>query len=178
MKELRWHWKNGCAGLGGKGGRWCCRAGGAHWCLYSLLTFKGHFLCPASLQGYTGSKRDERRGSSFFGAKHAALQGPGQSGPPAPGSGKQVTSRGQSLGIRKTMFGHSTQNHRRRYGEEPGKHRTTEKGGRQGRGLEFKGRPSSPCWPAWGQAEASLACDLSWGLWPPLPSPTQHLEIF
>lgn len=36
------------------------------------------------------------------------------------------------------MFGHSTQNHQRRYGEEPGKHRTIEKGGasEQGSGVQ------------------------------------------
>ena len=113
-------------------------------------------------------------------ALHSNIQGQDKA-PPCPsslGSGKQIISHGQSRGIRKTMFGHSTRNHQRRYGEETGKHRTIEEGGRQSRDLEFKGPPSSPCWPAWGQAKVSLACDLSWGLWPPFPSPTQHLEIF
>lgn len=89
---------------------------------------------------------------------HSNIQGQDKAlPPPSPGSGKQIISCGQSLGIRKTMFGHSTQNHQRRYREETGKHRTIEEGGHQSSDLEFKRPPSSPCWPAWGQAEASLA---------------------
>ena len=56
MKELCWYWENRCAVLGGKGGRRCCRAGRAHPVPAFFLKFKGHFLHPASLQGYTGSK--------------------------------------------------------------------------------------------------------------------------
>lgn len=126
-----------------------------------------HFPCPARPQGYTGSKWDRKRGSSFCGDEHAAPQYPQSPGPeakpPPPGVGEDDNwswSGLPCLNIGNRDIWSLYLKPAVQTWEETGKCMTLRGGGGcQSRDLEFKDPSSQPCWPV--QAQALWACDLS-----------------